>query len=332
MQLAVPNLTIKYDEDLTSDEFALHALKCMLKSSKPSFANDRMFKKDLGERYAIASCYNGFNITGGAYTMNRLRLPDCAKEAKSIEDFMERVLPYYSKLMIENMNRRTQFIVEESTFFKTNFLVNEGFLKRENFVSMYGLAGLAECCNILLGIEDKKKGFGHCKEADELGVKILERIIEISESIPAVYSENRDNKVWMHAQVGIDSDGQDCSPGTRIPIGAELSLPKQIKHSTLYQKYFPTGTGDIYKFDEMWSKNLTALLDVVKGAMRTGVRYFSGYEENGDLVRVTGYLVKKSELEKFQRGELSHNQATVLGVGAMNNGKALERKLHTMDE
>lgn len=332
MQLAVPNLTLKYDEDLTSDEFALHALKCMLKSSKPSIANDRMFKRDLGERYAIASCYNGFNITGGAYTMNRLRLPDCAKEAKSIDDFMERVLPYYSKLMIENMNRRAKFIVEESTFFKTNFLVNEGFLKRENFVSMYGLAGLAECCNILLGIEDKKKGFGHCKEADELGVKILERIIEISERIPAVYSENRDNKVWMHAQVGIDSDGQDCSPGTRIPIGAELSLPKQIKHSTLYQKYFPTGTGDIYKFDEMWSKNLTALLDVVKGAMRSGVRYFSGYEENGDLVRITGYLVKKSELEKFQRGELSHNQATVLGVGAKNNGKALERKLHTIDE
>ena len=66
--------------------------------------------------------------------------------------------------------------------------------------------------------------------------------------------------------------------------------------------------------------------------MRTGVRYFSGYEEGGDLVRVTGYLVKKSELLKIERGEASHNQATVLGVGQKYNAKALTRKLHTIDE
>lgn len=332
MQLAVPNLTLKYNENITSDAFAKHALKCMLKSSKPSFANDEMFKKDLGERYGIASCYNGFNITGGAYTMNRLRLSDCAKEAKDIDDFMNRVLPYYSKLMIENMNRRIKFIVEESTFFKTNFLVKEGFLKQENFVGLYGLAGLAECCNTLLNIEDKNKGYGHNPEANELGVKILERIIEISESIYSPYSENRNNRVWMHAQVGIDSDGQDCSPGTRIPVGAEPTLFEQIMHSTLYHKYFPTGTGDIYRFDETWVNNLDALLDLVKGGIRSGVRYFSGYEEGGDLVRVTGYLVKKSELEKLERGEVSHNQATVLGVGQKYNAKALTRKLHKIDE
>ncbi|MGN1343978.1 MAG: YjjI family glycine radical enzyme [Traorella sp.] len=332
MQLAVPNLTLKYNETITSDEFAKHALRCMLKSSKPSFANDEMFKQDLGERYGIASCYNGFNITGGAYTMNRLRLSDCAKEAKDIDDFFDRVLPYYSTLMIENMKRRAEFLVEDSTFFKNNFLVEEGFLKRENFVCLFGLAGLAECCNTLLHIEDKTKGFGHNEEANQLGVKILDKIVEISKSIYIPYSENRDNRAWMHAQVGIDSDGLDCSPGTRIPVGAELPLFEQIMHSTLYHKYFPTGTGDIYRFDETWMKNLDALLDVVKGGIRSGVRYFSGYEEGGDLVRVTGYLVKKSELEKLERGEASHNSATVLGVGQKNNAKALTRKLHTMGE
>lgn len=332
MQLAVPNLTLKYNKNLTSDTFAQHALHCMLKTSKPSFANDEMFKSDLGERYGIASCYNGFNITGGAYTMNRLRLSSMALEAKSIEDFMDRVLPYYCHLMIDNINNRIRFLVEDTTFFKTNFLIKEGFLKRENFVGLFGLAGLAECCNNLLGIEDKGQGFGHNQKADDLGEEILKRIVEITKERKSPYSENRDNRVWMHAQVGIDSDGTDCSPGTRIPVGYEPSMAEQLMHSTRYHKYFPTGTGDIYKFDQTWINSIPALLDIVKGAIDSGVRYFSGYEDGGDVVRVTGYLVKRSELEKFEKGEVSHNQATVLGVGAKNNGHALDRKLQKKEE
>lgn len=327
MQLAVPNLTIKYDEEKTSDEFALHCLKCMLKTSKPSFANDEMFRKDLGEQYGIASCYNGFNITGGAYTMNRLRLSSMAQEASSVEDFMERVLPYYSNLMIDNINNRIRFLVEQAAFFKSNFLVKEGFLKRENFVGMFGLAGLAECCNILLNIEDKAKGFGHNQEADDLAEEILKRIVALTEERKAPYSENRENKVWLHAQVGIDSDGEDCSPGTRIPVGYEPEMAVQLMQSARYHAYFPTGTGDIYKFDQTWMNSLPALLDIVKGAMKAKVRYFSGYEEGGDVVRVTGYLVKRSELEKLENKGVSHNQATILGIGAKNNGHALERKL-----
>ena len=43
MQLAVPNLTLRYDPERTSDDFALACVKCMLKTAKPSFANHRMF-------------------------------------------------------------------------------------------------------------------------------------------------------------------------------------------------------------------------------------------------------------------------------------------------
>lgn len=329
MQLAVPNLTLKYNEDLTSDEFAKHCLKCMLKTSKPSFANDKMFKKDLGENYGIASCYNGFNVTGGAYTLQRLRLSDAAKEAKSVDDFMQNVLPYYSNLMIDAINDRIKFEVEEAAFFKSNFLVKEGFLKRENFVGMFGLVGLAECCNILLGIEDKAKGFGHNQEADDLGEEILKRIVELSELRKAPYSENRENKVWLHAQVGIDSDGTDSSPGTRIPVGFEPTMAEQLMHSTRYHKYFPTGTGDIYKFDQTWINSIPALLDIIKGAMSAGVRYFSGYEDGGDVVRVTGYLVKRSELERLEKQGMVLNQATNLAIGQKYNGKAFDRKIQT---
>ncbi len=330
MQLAVPNMTIKYNEKLTSDEFALHALECMLKTANPSFANDEMFKKDLGDQYGIASCYNGFNVTGGAYTMNRLRLSSMAKEANSVDDFKNRVLPYYSNIMIDNINNRIRFLVEEAAFFKSNFLVKEGFLKRENFVGLFGIAGLAECCNTLLNIEDKSKGFGHNEEANQLGVEILEIIDRLAAEKTSPYSENRMNKTWLHAQVGIDSDGTDCSPGTRIPIGYEPSLADQLLHSTLYHKFFPTGTGDVYKFDETWSKHLPALLDVIKGSMKAGVRYISGYEDGGEVVRVTGYLVKRSDLVKLENNETVLNQSAILAVGAKNNGHALDRKKNTI--
>ena len=65
MQLAIPNLTLRYDPEKTSDDFALACVKCMLKTAKPSFANHRMFVREWGDRYAIASCYNGLSIGGG---------------------------------------------------------------------------------------------------------------------------------------------------------------------------------------------------------------------------------------------------------------------------
>ena len=59
LEQAVPNITMKYDEDITSDEFALMGVNTTLHSAKPSFANHKMFKSELGEDYVIASCYNG---------------------------------------------------------------------------------------------------------------------------------------------------------------------------------------------------------------------------------------------------------------------------------
>ncbi len=60
LENAVPNLSFKYDEDITPDDFALKAIDCAMHSAKPSFANHKMFKSELGENYVIASCYNGF--------------------------------------------------------------------------------------------------------------------------------------------------------------------------------------------------------------------------------------------------------------------------------
>ena len=54
----IPNITMKYDTDITPDDFGIECVKTALKTAKPSFANHKMFKKELGENYVIASCYN----------------------------------------------------------------------------------------------------------------------------------------------------------------------------------------------------------------------------------------------------------------------------------
>ena len=328
MQLAIPNLTLKYDPEITSDEFAELCAICMMKTAKPSFANHKMFVKEWGEDYAIASCYNGLFNAGGGYTLPRLRLFEMSQKASSIEEFINETLPYYCNCLWQFMDIRIRFLVEESNFFKSNFLVTEGFVKQENFTGMFGMVGLAECCNNLLGITDPNKGYGHNAEADQLGVRILQAITDFVNSKEAKYCESTNNHYRLHAQVGIDSDGRENSPGARIPIGSEPEMFEQIAHSGLTHKYFPTGIGDIFRFEETWLSTPKALVDIIKGAHASGMRYYSGYLANNDVVRVTGYLVKKSELAKLDAHKQSYNNCSVFGQGARDFSNALERRVH----
>ncbi len=332
MQLAVPNITLKYDPEKTSDDFALACVKCMLRTAKPSFANHRMFCSEWGEKYAIASCYNGLLQGGGGYTLPRLRLYECSLDAKGPDDFIENELPKYIDLQLEYMDKRVKFIVEESTFFKHNFLATEGFVTQENFTGMFGLVGLAECCNHLLGITDNKKGFGMNEAATQLGVRIMDAIEKRVSEHEAPYCEAFGHRYRLHAQVGIDTDGMDDSPGTRIPIFAEPGILDQLEVNEIFHKYFPTGTGDIFKFEETYLRTPEAVLPIIKGSLARGLRYFSGYLENNDVVRVTGYLVKKSEIEKLRARKQSLNNVTVFGKGAQDGGHALDRRIQKHDD
>lgn len=332
MQLAIPNITLKYDPELTSDDFALACVKCMLKTAKPSFANHRMFVSEWGERYAIASCYNGLLQAGGGFTLPRLKLYECSLTAKDADDFINNELPKYIDLQLEYMDKKVKFCVEESAFFKSNFLVTEGFVKLENFTGMFGLVGLAECVNNLLHIEDKKKGFGMDPKATELGLRIMDAIKQRVAEHEAPYCDATGHRYRLHAQVGIDSDGMEDSPGTRIPIFAEPTMLEQLQINEKFHPYFPTGTGDIFKFEETYEKTPEAVLPIIKGSLNKGLRYFSGYLENCDVVRVTGYLVKKSEIEKLNQKKQSLNNVTIFGKGAQDGGHALDRRVQHHEE
>ena len=89
LEQAVPNLTMKYEEGVTPDDFALLAVDTALHSAKPSFANHKMFRGELGENYVIASCYNGLLLGGGFYTLCSLILGNIAKRAQDIKDFID---------------------------------------------------------------------------------------------------------------------------------------------------------------------------------------------------------------------------------------------------
>lgn len=320
-----PNLTLKYDEDTTSSTLALLGVDTALATAKPSFANHAQFTEDLNGDYAIVSCYNGLKVGGGAYTLVRTKLGQLAKKANNINHFLDTVLKDLVDRTTDFMDKRIKFLIEETAFFQSNFLVKEGLIHQDNFTGMFGIVGLAECVNTLLGAEKQEEKFGYSEEANELGESIIERLEAYLEEHRNPYCVFSDGKYLLHAQVGIDTDSGD-SPGCRIPVGEEPELVEHLLQSAPFHKYFPSGIGDIFTFEETAKKNLDYVLDIVKGSFNSGMRYISFYGDDADVVRVTGYLVKKSEIAKLEKGEAVLRDTTVLGMGARDNGKALSRR------
>ncbi|MBW9149807.1 YjjI family glycine radical enzyme [Clostridium sp. CM028] len=324
LQNAIPNLTLKYSTS-TPDDFAIDAINTALITAKPSFANHEMFSNEFAGNYGIVSCYNGLTIGGGSYTLSRLNLARLAKKAKNQDEFINVILPDAVEKMAGYMRERIRFLVEESGFFETNFLVREGLISKDNFTGMFGMFELAECVNCFIDSSKLENRFGHSEIANTLGYRIIEKL----ESEVNKYNDPNCNiskgRYLLHAQVGIDSD-MGISPGCRIPIGDEPELPQHIVESAKFHKFFPSGIGDIFNFDSTVKSNPEYVLDIIKGAFKKQMRYFSAYSTDCDVIRITGYLVKRSEMKKLQEGHQVLQDTVALGLGAVLNQKVLERK------
>ena len=329
LQDSTPNITLLYDPKITPDDFALQCVEAALDCAKPSFANHRMFLSEFGEDYGIASCYNGLPVGGGAYTLTRLVLGKLAETAASREDFFQRALPHAVDVMCRFMDAKIKFLVEETPFFSANFLIKEGLIRRERFNGLFGMVGMNECVNTLMALEGKPDRFGHSEAADALGVEIMEAIDALVKAHKNPYCEFWNGSFILHAQVGIAQD-QGISPGTRIAIGEEIPLYDHLRQAGLFHKYFPSGTGDIFPFDATSARNPAAVLDVIKGAFQVGIRYFSTYSSDSDVIRITGYLVKKSDIEKLEQNQQVVNDTVFLGMGAKHNGHILDRKVRSL--
>jgi len=325
LQNSIPNFTLKYNKN-TSDDFTIEAIKTSLEVAKPSFANDDMFSSELGNNYAIASCYNGLPIGGGSYTLVRLNLAGLAKKADDFEDFISFVLPETVKLQASYINERIRFLVDESGFFQSSFLVREGLISQDRFTAMFGMVGLAECVNHFVDSSSQQNRFGYSKNAENLGLKIMDVMQKEVNKFDSKYCQVTNNNFVLHAQVGI-SDDHGITPGCRIPIGDEPDLHKQMITEAKFHKYFPSGIGNIYPFEPTAKKNPEAILDVLKGAFKIGMRYFSVHSSDADVIRISGYLVKKSEIEKLNKGKQVLRDTVALGQGAVDCLNVLERKV-----
>ncbi|OPJ59185.1 YjjI family glycine radical enzyme [Clostridium oryzae] len=328
LENAVPNMSIRYDKNITPRDFALKAAEACLKVSKPSFANDSKYAGEMGD-YRIVSCYNALPHGGGAYTLPRLRLGTIARGVSSLNELLKEKLPRITKAMATMMDKRIKFIVEKSNFFETSFLVKEGFIKRENFSAMFGIVGLADAVNYILKLEGLSEKFGTSKRGDEIAHSILKVVEDIAKAHKAVYCERTDDQYLLHAQVGASLSEEDHynTPAHRIAVGDEPILPVHIKQASPFHEYFTSGTGDLFALDQTYLNKLDAVLDIIEGAFASGARYITTYLHNTDLIRVTGYLVKKSEANRAGNGEAVLRNTAMLGNGSNTMAHVFDRRV-----
>ncbi len=334
LENTTPNMTIRYDKEKTSREFAELAAKACLLVSKPSFANDPYYVSDLGEDYGVASCYNALPECGGAYSLTRLRLGTIGRACESVDEMVNEMLPKVAKMALSTMDKRHKFLVEESNFFETNFLVHEGFIKRENFTSMIAIVGLADATNHLLAKEGLNETFGQSERGEEIAIAIMNKLEEVNNAHQGVYAERTGGQYLLHAQVGasIDEEDKANNPAHRIRVGQEPTLLAHLKQSAPYHKYFPSGTGDLFAFDQTYTDHLDAVVDIIDGAFASGYRYITTYLKNTDLIRVTGYLVKKSEVERYRKGEAVLRDTTWYGSGTDECADVFDRQLRDAED
>ena len=141
------------------------------------------------------------------------------------------------------------------------------------------------------------------------------------------YCEIANHRLLLHAQVGIDTD-YGITSGVRIPVGDEPeSIYDHLRHSARFHKFIPTGCSDILPFDITAKRNPAAVLDIVKGAFSIGQKYIAFYASDSDLVRITGYLVKRSEMEKWNAGKAVLQNTTQFGAPAYASGHLQDRKV-----
>lgn len=323
-----PNMTILYDKEKTSRAFAEMAATACLKVSKPSFSNDAYYNEDVGS-HAICSCYNALPMAGGAFTLMRLRLGTIARAAGSLDSLLNELLPKVSQLTLSMMDKRNTFIVEESNFFESSFLQTEGFINKDNFTAMFAIVGLADAVNAILKSEKLDETFGTSERGDEIGHLIMGTIQDIVANHKGKYVSRTNDRYLLHAQVGasLHEEDDNNTPAHRVRVGEEPTLVEHLKQSAPFHQYFPSGTGDLFAFDQTWVEHPDALLDIIDGAFASGYRYITTYMKNTNLIRVTGYLVKKSEVEKLRGNQAVLRDTTAFGMGTNDTSRVFDRKL-----
>lgn len=319
MSQVVPNLTLKYDPERTSDELLALAARSIAAVNKPHIANHPMIAADFPEGYGVVSCYNTLPLGGGSHTLVRLDLKESASRSTgSVEHYLEVILPEHAALVFEVLEARIRFLVEESGFYEHHFLVKEELLHADRFTAMFGIFGIAEAVAALLGGSAR---YGRDDEANLLADRIIEVLAGMVDERPLPHCRN--GRATLHAQSGIGDD-IGVTAGARIATGEEPEVLDHVAAVAGHHARFTSGISDIFALEGSARTNPQAIADVTRGAFAAGMREMTFNIEGCDLVRVTGYMVKLSDIEKWKR-EGSRLASTVLGAQSVENWGLLGR-------
>ncbi len=311
----VPNLSLKVDPQITPDDLLRDAVETVFACGQPHFVNHPMMVADLGPAYGVASCYNSLRAGGGSHTLVRLNLREVALHHRgSRASYLDDLLPYYVELTSELIEARIRHLVEKARFFEHSWLADEGLLHLDRYSAMFGVYGLAEAVSLVLEHEGVPGRYGYDEVADELAEQILHRVADLVSQRPLPYCEGNNGRALLHSQSGIDSD-LDVTAGCRVPIGEEPGLVQHLRAITPHHVLFPAGISDVLAFDETTRRNPQAVVDVIRGAFGTGMRDFTFNLDSNDFIRITGYLVRKSDLAKIEGG--ARHDSTFLGAGSV---------------
>lgn len=313
LKQVVPNITLKVQPGVTPESLLLDAVDTVFACAKPHFVNHAMMTSDHGEDYAAVSCYNSLKIGGGAHTLVRLNLREAvARHCGSTEDFFAATLPRYVELTAELMEARIRYLVERAGFFEHDWLVREGLVSLDRFSAMFGVFGLAEAVDQLMERDGHAGRYGHDDDANELSYRITRAVAAQVAQREQPYCAGFAGRAMMHAQSGIDSD-VGVTAGTRIPIGSEPDLFGHLSTVAPHHELFASGVSDIVHFDDTAKHNPKAVVDVIVGAFERGMREFTFNLDSNEFIRITGYLVRKRDLERIESG--ARHGSTFLGAG-----------------
>jgi YjjI family glycine radical enzyme len=277
-----------------------------------------LIRRDFPEGYGVVSCYNTLPLGGGSHTMVRLNLKESLHRHRgSIADYLANTLPAHAELTFEVIEARVRFLVEEARFYEHSFLVQEGLLDPARFTAMFGIYGLAELVEGLL----PGRRYGWDAEAGELAHQVVAVIAGLVEDREVAHCRN--GRAMLHAQSGISED-VGITAGARVPIGQDPELVDHILTVAPHHDRFPAGISDIFALEGSVRANPEAIVDVARGAFAHGLREITFNVEGCDLVRVTGYMVRLSDIEKLRR-EGSRINSTVLGAESVENWGLLDR-------
>jgi YjjI family glycine radical enzyme len=316
----ITNLTLRYDPSVTPVDFALQAVENALQLAKPYFLNHPLMVQDWGDDYIIASCYNAMRPGGGIHTLVRLNLKRLALQSEAgLEAFINTVIPQAARLQAEVIESRIRHLVEEVRWFEKSTFVQEGLLDAQRFTAYAGVFGLAEAVKTLMEREGKPEArYGHHPAADQAAADIIARLKQEVNTLPQPYCEGTGGHAALHAQVGIDMD-EGVTPGCRVPAGDEPELYAHLLAEAGPQQAVPGGISTILEFDQTAAGNPQAVLDIIHGAFAAGTRNLSVGSANSEYIRVTGYLIRRADLEARRNEKILRYDSSARGTGFIGN-------------